>query len=176
MKEPFASTLFTWCRRLADLNLLGPTPNGFKGSLSYRHGLGFVITSQQTSLKQPSSRDLVFVDAWNVNTGRIQAHGAGELTTTCLYHAMAYQNRAGAIFAIHAFNPGLEKTARQMGLPETDGRFSPGDSRAVDTMTADLGKGNLLIMRDDGILSIGCTADDAAVQILDLAQRAGLNC
>lgn len=168
IKRNFADELFRWGKVLCENRVIA----GREGSLSYRHGLGFVVTVQGADLAQLGDADLVLVDGWNAEKERLTVRGCGELSITGFLHALVYQNRSAAIFTFLADAPGIAKSAAGRHLPRTDYAVTDDIRRLADDMESKLGLGNVLLIRKGGVLSFGCTSEDAGGQLLDLQRKA----
>ncbi len=171
IKRNFADALFDWAGKFARTGLIAHDPTGWTGSLSYRHALGFVITGQPANSEKLTDRDLIFVEKWDFETGRLTVRGEGDPPDTSFLHALIYQNRSGAIFAFHVCNPEMEKAAVRLGLPAIDGDFSAGDPTLMRQFEGKLGMGNLIVIRGLGIFSFGCTPEDAGEPLMAIDRK-----
>jgi hypothetical protein len=168
IRRPFADALFDWGRRLAERRLMGSHGDKLRGSLSYRFGLGFVMTSSQAPIERLSDCDLQFIQTMSPQDGRAGTQAESALTEIQLCHALTYRSRGGVIFVFHAIDPRLEKAALEKGAPFLDAKLSDKRDDFRMKFEEQLGKGNLVVLKGRGVISLGCTADDTGEQILGL--------
>ncbi|MDD2708388.1 MAG: hypothetical protein PHV34_10290 [Verrucomicrobiae bacterium] len=171
IKRRFADSLFAWGRRLSENNLMGPHSDGLCGSLSYRHALGMVITSPPARMDRLSDHDLRFIEVL-----KLQQDGGGVLTSkppdaiqSC--HALAYQSQGGVIFVFHVIDPRLEKAATKVGLIAIDSDPAANPSCFQAEFETQLARCNVIAVRNRGVFSLGCTAEDAGEQIMRLCLK-----
>jgi len=165
IKQNFADTVFEWGR---ELDRQGIVSGQEGGSLSYRHGLGFVITARDANLHTLVAIDLVFVERWDFSSGRVTIRGRQEPPPESLLHAVIYQNRGGAIFTVFTRSRAVLKAAGELGLPVTDHPQALDTPALASEVEGKLGRGNMVIVRNEGVLSFGCTVEDASRQVLTL--------
>jgi len=158
VKRRFADALAEWGR------LLGCNGGALMvpGSLSYRHGLGFVITREGADSNDLHDSDLLFVKSWNHQAGELTIYGDGDPPPETLWHAAVYQSRSGAIFVFFARSDRAAELAGRMALRVV----TVTGGRDLDAVQAALGTGNILAIEGSGILSFGCTAEDAGRPLL----------
>jgi len=171
IKRNFADALFDWAGKFARAGLMAHDPTGWTGNLSYRHALGFVITGRQANSKKLTDHDLIFVEKWDFETGRLTVRGEGDPPDTSFLHALIYQNRSGAIFAFHVCHPEMEKAALRLGLPTINDDVFADDCTLMRQFESKLGMGNLIVVRGLGIFSFGCTAEDAGEPLIAIDRK-----
>ncbi len=156
LKKNFADFLFEWGRQLA------ATPGTpLKASLSYRHGLGFVATREGANLARLGEHDLVLLELDTELPGRLTVHGGAPPPSEGWIHGLAFACRGGAIFSFFC-----QDTTCAAARVEESELNDP--ARAIPAFEAALGKGNLVQVGQRGVLSIGCTAQDAGEPLLAL--------
>ena len=89
IKANFAKALFEWGKRLDKM--------GWRGSLAYRHGLGFVITGKDAVPGQLTENDLIFVE--DNGEGTLKIRGTGLPPSEATLHSQAFHGRSSVIFS-----------------------------------------------------------------------------
>ena len=146
-RKPFSDVLYLWGKKFAEKSL--------QGSLSYRYGLGFVVTSADSNLKDLSEKDLVFVKTCDRVSKKITVCGEGKLPESAFIHAIVFEDRSGAIFSFFASSEEFLSSFKAQKIPVIENS---------EDLEPKLGLGNLFILKGQGALSFGCTADDAGLQ------------
>ncbi len=155
VKHSFSSILFEWGKAFCEKGLINQIKGG---SLSYRHGLGFVITARDSNLGKLDEKDLIFVEEWDFSSNRFIIRGNADLPAESIFHAIVYQNRSGAIFSFFIKPFQILEMVERLGL-------SPSKTSELSEIEEKLSHGNIIAIQDQGILSFGCTAEDAGSQL-----------
>lgn len=164
IKPGFAESIFDWGKRIAQITDLST-----ESSLSYRHGLGFVVTRDGADLSKLTGEDLVLVEHCDWATHQLVYRGKYRPPAESFLHAVVYGDRSGAVFAFLAQAPEnfqMEKSGMTQILHDSSQPMIA-LSRDVEKL---LGAGNLFLIDDSSVLSFGCTAEDAGNPILEKLQ------
>ncbi len=167
IKQNFLDALIRWGKELHRSRVVSVQG----GSLSYRYGLGFVVTAAEADLTHLTPADLVLVEEWNAVDSRVVIRGSKEPAHQSFLHGIVYQNRSAAIFTFFVDALLTVKSMKELGLPATDGEYPNPFAIKMDDVERKLGQGNILVVQNQGILSWGCTAEDAGTPLLTLQQR-----
>ncbi len=158
IKRNFADALIAWGATLVG----GGWMSERGGSLSHRYALGFVITRKGADLAHLADADLICVERWDFDAEQVIVRGKGEPSPHAFIHALVCQERATAIFTFVADAPKAVERAGKEGWPSTKQSAHASARAMADDVTTILGKGNRVLIRGTGLLTFGCTADDAA--------------
>lgn len=164
IKRNFADAILEWGARLAHAGWIAERG----GSLGYRHALGFVITREGADLSHPSDSDLVCVERWDWDTGLVKTRGKQSPSGHVFVHAAVCQERASAIFTFVADGARTMALAEKSGRPTTSPIAGATPRQIFEACLGCFGKGNLILIPGVGVLSFGCTADDAGSALLQL--------
>ena len=170
IKQNFVDALSEWGKKFDEILSRQKSPL-LHASLSYRHALGFVITARDADVKNLMHADLIFVERWDLLSDRITICGEREPPSESFMHAHVYQNRSTAIFTFFIESPLLAKKARLVKIPSTTAQPIV-TIPSVREVEKKLGLGNIVLIGDQAVLSLGCTADDAGEPVLGLLQEA----
>ena len=99
IKQSFADSLFSWGKKFSEAASSLKSMDPLLGSLSYRYGLGFVMTSAKAHFKKLTQSHLIYVEKQDSSLDRMIIRGKGDLPEENCLHATVYQNRSGAIFS-----------------------------------------------------------------------------
>lgn len=167
IKQSFADSLFSWGKKFSEAASSLKSMDPLIGSLSYRYGLGFVITSAKAHFKKLTQSHLICVEKQDSSLDRMIIRGKGDLPEENFLHATVYQNRSGAIFSFFFSYKKKILLPSSFNLPVIENLDQP-PSELVKKLERKLGQGNTIILHHCGILSFGCTADDAGEQLLSV--------
>lgn len=155
IKRNFAEAIFGAGKFLED------TGWGEGASLGYRHALGFVVTKEGATMGTITDKDLVFVECWDAAKDTLNVRGSVPPTEDVWIHAAVYQNRSSAIYTILVPNPKLREAALVAKIPALSGEHPRGSSVWFEAVQSLLGSGNRMVVSKMGVLSLGCTVEDA---------------
>lgn len=161
--------LVGWCRRFSDLMLVAAEA----GNLSFRVGVGFVITPMDKSKADILPEDLVEVVDCDIEKWEVTVRGTFEPSSESMLHWLVYKSRSdvNAVFHLHDFDV-LEKRD-ELRLKSTAKAMPYGTvGLAIEVLSA-LGKNeNYILIMNHGTLSVGPSMDAAGELALDVHQRA----
>jgi len=178
------SQLCDWCFRFNEYGLTPRLSGSGRslGNLSFRIEVGkpaFIITGSALDSKEKLSReDLVKVVKSDWKRKIVFAEGQRDPSSESMMHYEIYQRReeVGAIF--HGHSKVITVNARLLGLPETDREVLSGTTELLEEVMKILDKGNFLVMKNHGFLSLGKTMDEAgnlALEVLEKAKKMKLS-
>jgi hypothetical protein len=157
IKENFAEVLFALGKKLSHAGVRSE-----KTSLCYRHGLGFVITSADAPLDRLTEKHLVLIEDCNLGNP-LKVRGSHDPSPLFALHAAVFHLRSGAIFSLLVEASKLD-APKLPCLPSTSSEFQ----LLNEQMESLLSKGNQILVQNVGVLSFGCTEDDALTPIASL--------
>ncbi len=166
-KRNFTDALIAWGKSFCAYGLASLTDGSLKGSLSFRYGLGFVITTKNVDLKNIKDTDLIYVESWDHASSTLTYRGNQSPPEESFLHAMIYQNRSSAIFTFFLHPLPHLHFIKDSCLPIIHDDLLENTPAFISEIEKAIGQGNQILI-DHGILSFGCTADDAGKQILEL--------
>jgi len=137
-------------------------------NLSYRFALGYVVLRQGADFNDLKSSDLLCVESWDFQQKEISVRGSGLPSDEAMIHSAVYKNRSSAIFSFYVDAPDFVRSLSPSSLPMIVSREPVDTIDFLKAVEEKLGEGNLIMIQDRGILSFGCTAEDAGGQILKL--------
>lgn len=158
LKEQYIQDLSAW-----SLRLMTVFPS-CRLNFAYRQALGFVMTRM---IIDPADLkgELIFVEKWDPDTGKIISASADDgLPAISSLHQAVFQNRSSVIFSLWIEGKDLLQKSAKRNIPvlNVEGKDLFLKSEKY------LGMGNMLAVDDLGVLSLGCTADDAGQGLLGL--------
>jgi hypothetical protein len=157
LKENYVQDLSAW-----SLRLMTVFPS-CRLNFAYRQALGFVMTriiAGPSDLKE----DLIYVEKWDLETGNVAAASAENLPGVSGLHQAAFQNRSSVIFSLWIEDADLVQKAMKKNIPVLKSAEKDFFSKSEKY----LGMGNMLVIDGLGVLSLGCTVDDAGQGLVGL--------
>jgi hypothetical protein len=142
--------LLRWCTILNNMTLL----HGTRGEISFRTPRGFAITGNRARLNRLDPGKIAEVLEYSQQENALYVRGRGEPSEEALLHYVIYRKRpdVNAIFHIH--DSTMLNAHSDLGIPLIS-RNSP------DEILATLGKEDAIAIRDNGLLFLGSSLDNA---------------
>jgi len=178
--------LLQWRNVFFQLGVIGQDPARYEGfafgNISYRLGAGnqFVISGSQTGgLARCLAEHYAVVDACDVETNRVDAHGPIAPSSESLTHGAIYALSEHIQCVVHGHAPALWKQVQALGIPATSPEVeygTPQMAHAIETLYRDHGKPRqalfAMLGHEDGIIAYG--EEFAAIETMwnEVAQRA----
>ena len=159
LKQAYVHALGEWSGRVHQK--LG---KDFSIQASYRHGLGFMITRQGADSLHPADRDFLNVESGSWENGHMAGSGEGVPPVEGLLHGLVYQVRSSAIFCFTVTGKEGVSSVRKSDIPRIPWEKDLSRAAMVE-LEQRLGEANCFAVGGNGILSFGCTAEDAGQQI-----------
>lgn len=177
-----------WRDQLYNLELIGQNSDRYQG-----YGFGniscrlspdsnqFIISGTQTgNIPSLSKHHYVTVLNCDPAAGSLKAQGPVKPSSEALTHYAAYQGNQHLQYVFHAHSPDIWQHATALGVPETDKDIEYGTPEMAEAITSILNyddthdKKGILSMKghEDGIISVGETADEAGNTLLNYLKLA----
>lgn len=161
-----------WCAIFDRHDLAPPYKDGSYGNLSFRardrrNANAFIITTARTGLGALTNKCFAKISGVDLKQGVVYACCVKEPSSESMVHYVVYRERpdVGAVF--HGHSPEILVSANALEVPETEREAPYGTLALVEEVLNVLGKGNFLIMKNHGFLSLGKTMQEAG----ELAMR-----
>jgi hypothetical protein len=187
------ATLTAWREVLARLGVLGQDPERYDG-LAYgnasarlgpfgdvgRGARRFLITGGRTSgLRAIGLAHVAVVERWDLDANALASAGLTPPSSEALTHAALYDVAPAIRFVFHAHCPEIWRSAARLGIPATRPNASNGTvgmAREVQRLWRESALASLGILamggHEDGVLTLGATADTAGVAMVRHLARA----
>ncbi len=167
-KHGYADFLLDWGRKLdaEGMILRGLKGDGF--SFSHRFALGFVVTSREAEASRLDEDGLLLVEPREPGSEELHYRGNGSLPWETWIHAEVFRCRGGAIFSFFVRRDRPVESAGGIVVARLAEEVLSDAVRAVVELEAALGMGNVVQIGQRGVLSFGCTAEDAGEALLAL--------
>jgi ribulose-5-phosphate 4-epimerase/fuculose-1-phosphate aldolase len=178
--QELTSLLDTWRRPLFDAGLIGHYEDlgvGY-GNLSVRFGLSdqFIISGTQTGhIADTDGQHYALVTHYDIDRNRVSSTGPMQASSESLTHAAIYELNEAINAVVHVHSRALWESLKNR-LPTTAADISYGTPEMArdfirlyrDTSFRASGVA-VMAGHDEGIVSIGCDLEEAAMRILALA-------
>jgi ribulose-5-phosphate 4-epimerase/fuculose-1-phosphate aldolase len=179
-----------WRKILHQLGLIGRDPDRYGGfgygNISRRLGPArqghrpFIITGSQTGgLAELTAHHYAKVLACDPKRNLVKAEGPIRPSSEALTHAMIYDLDPYARFVMHVHSREIWQKAHLLNLPKTSGCASYGTPEMAEEVErlfweARVKRSHIFVMggHEDGVISIGRTAERAAAVLLSSLARA----
>jgi ribulose-5-phosphate 4-epimerase/fuculose-1-phosphate aldolase len=152
-----------WCKKMYGLS----SNPGIEGNLSFRTGMGFIITGSGLMLNSVTKDTIVEVRGvvFGLNRPSIYAKGQAAPSEEALLHSVIYEAfpEISAIFFLTSQN--IIAAAEKSGVPSADSN-RPAGSQELAQEVVNLFKSNNntgpLIIKNRGVMMLGKTMSEAA--------------
>jgi ribulose-5-phosphate 4-epimerase/fuculose-1-phosphate aldolase len=152
-----------WCKKMYGLN----SNPGIEGNLSFRTGMGFIITGSGLTLNSVTKDTVVEVRGvvFGLNQPSIYMKGQAAPSKEALLHSVIYEAfpEVNAIFFLTSHN--IIEAAEKSGVPSADTN-RPAGSQELAQEVVNLFKSNNntgpLIIKNRGVIMLGKTMPEAA--------------
>ena len=178
--QELTSLLDTWRRPLFDAGLIGHYEDlgvGF-GNLSVRFGLSeqFIISGTQTGhIADTDGQHYALVTHYDIDRNRVSSTGSVQASSESLTHAAIYELNESIHAVVHVHSRALWESLKDQ-LPTTAADVSYGTPEMAREFTrlyrdTSFRASGVAVMagHDEGMVSIGCDLEEAAMRILALA-------
>jgi L-ribulose-5-phosphate 4-epimerase len=149
--------LLKWCRRWANLGLVGDTV----GNLSFRTVNGFIINRTAGDLGGIIRQEFVEVIETDRDTRTLTVAGLYEPSSESMMHAGIYAARLEVDAVFHGHSNRLLAEAERLGLPVTAHEQPYGTPELVAEILNALDGHKFVIMRNHGFVSMAATMEEA---------------
>jgi L-ribulose-5-phosphate 4-epimerase len=179
--QELTSLLDTWRRPLFDAGLIGHYEDlgvGY-GNLSVRFGLSeqFIISGTQTGhIADTDGQHYALVTHYDIDRNRVSSTGSVQASSESLTHAAIYELNEEINAVVHVHSRALWESLRDQ-LPTTAADVSYGTPEMAREFTrlyrdTSFRASGVAVMagHDEGMVSIGCDLEEAAMRILALAR------
>jgi ribulose-5-phosphate 4-epimerase/fuculose-1-phosphate aldolase len=177
-KKPPQSTkikeLIFWGKILSDLNMLAASHEGFNGNLSFRHFGGCVLSTKETHLKNLAPDDFIEVIDCQKKGEKITMYCKGKKAPSpqTLIHFLIYQTRPDINSIMLGHDSLVMDKADELNIPQIKCTKGNGIYRQYLEIKKVLKRKKYLIIRNQGILSLGRTIKEAGQRALRAHERA----
>ena len=162
------NALISWCKKF-HANDLSQLHNGLSsGNLSCRSQNGFLVSATGKNYAKIAADEIVEVVDCDLAKKIVKVSGSKEPSSESMAHWFIY-NKFPEITAIfHGHNGAILAAAKKLGLPVTKNESPYGTKKEIAEVSKILGKGNFLILKGHGFLSLGRSMEEAGSQALKL--------
>jgi L-fuculose-phosphate aldolase len=166
-KDAGIAVLIRWCRRFADMGLIGPA----MGNLSVRTPAGLIITPTNTDPRTITAAQ--FVEVLGVDLGRQEVRIAGnhEPSSESMLHDAIYRARSDINAIFHGHDDALLARAEALGIPVTAREQPYGTPALVNEVLLIACRENFFIMRNHGFVALGCDGEEAGKRLEEARTR-----
>ena len=178
--QELTSLLDTWRRPLFDAGLVGHYEDlgvGY-GNLSVRFGMSeqFIISGTQTGhIANTDGQHYALVTHYDIDRNHVSSTGPVQASSESLTHAAIYELNEAINAVVHVHSRALWETLKDQ-LPTTAADVSYGTPEMAREFTrlycdTSFRANGVAVMagHNEGIVSIGCDLEEAAMRILTLA-------
>jgi L-fuculose-phosphate aldolase len=166
-----ANELIKWCKLFDKEGFCPSYGSGNCGNMSFRHESGFVITPTACFFRNLTYKDLVFIESVDFQRRIVSCTGGREPSSETFLHAKVYQRRKDINSVFHAHSDRILNVADAFRIPTTEKEQPYGSLELAQEVEKILSKGNLLVMRNHGFISLGKTMQDAWNNILNISKQ-----
>jgi ribulose-5-phosphate 4-epimerase/fuculose-1-phosphate aldolase len=156
-RAPGLDVLIRWCRRFADMGLIGPA----MGNLSIRTATGLVVTPTNTDPRTITADQFVEVLGVDQERQEVRIIGQREPSSESMLHAAIYAARPEINAIFHGHHNQLLAEAESRGIPVT-AREQPYGTPALVNEVLLVARGeDFFIMRGHGFVALGRDGEQA---------------
>jgi len=160
-----------WCREFARNNLAPRYDGGSFGNLSFRVSSGenrFIITASGVDLGGVLDEDC-FCEVRDVDLKKriVYASGKNEPSSESMLHCAIYNKRPDVMAIFHGHFD-MASEIWKKGIPITKNEAPYGTIELVNEVISIVHRGDFLIMKNHGFLSLGKSMDDAGKLALEI--------
>ncbi|HTY13399.1 MAG TPA: class II aldolase/adducin family protein [Candidatus Omnitrophota bacterium] len=170
-KGPEVDRLKYWSRKFIDEGLMPEYPGGCFGNLSCRTaGNKFVITA--SGMKAPDDDgSFCAVEAVDADKFEVTVKGKKAPSSETVLHYKIYRARPEVNAIFHGHCQTILDRAGSLGVPVTEKGSPYGTAELAEEALKALGKGDFVILKGHGFVSVGHSADEAGSRALEYLER-----
>lgn len=169
--------LVAWAR---ELDIMGFMPyyasNGKQypaGNLSFRSSPGFVITPTTFNFRDLKPEDLLKVIDCNSTTSSVTFLGSHLPSSETFLHYFIYGMRPDVFSIFYVYDAEIVQRASQLAVPQTAEEFPYGTLELASSVLKVLEPDTeLLLVKNQGVISLGKSIDEAGQRILKFHSKA----
>lgn len=172
--------LKNWCFTFGQSKLAPAHPSGSAGNLSFRaedNSDKFFITASAVDLNsQLIDSDFSFVEKCDFENRKVYAHGTRNPSSESMLHYAIYRRRKDVNAIFHGHNDLILTNASLTNIPVTTNEAPYGSMALVDSLMAIINKGDFLILRNHGFISLGTNMERAGQLACEYLKLSGQSC